>query len=56
MREEHYNTLKDGTEGEEYGPAYWLESTTAHYNFVLLSKHPMPPEWAQEAFFVIRTT
>ena len=54
MREEHYSTLMDGKEPEEYGPAYWNESTTAHYNFVILSKHPLPPEWAQDAFFVIR--
>ena len=27
---------------------------TAHYNFILLSKHPLPPEWCQDAFFVIR--
>jgi len=56
MKEEHYNLLLTGKEGEEYGPAYWSPSTTAHYNFVMLSKHPLPPEWCQDAFFVIRTT
>ena len=56
MKQEHYDTLKTGEEDETYGSAYWSESTTAHYQFVLLSKHPLPPEWAQEAFFVIRST
>ena len=56
MKEEHYNSLLTEKDGEEYGSAYWNASTTAHYNFVLLSKHPLPPEWCQDAFFVIRTT
>ena len=56
MKEEHYKKLMNGKEGEEYMDAYWQESTTEHYNFVLISKHPLPPEWCQDAFFVIRTT
>jgi hypothetical protein len=54
MKEQQYQKLFSGKEGEEYGPAYWSEATTAHYNFILLSKHPLPPEWCQDAFFVIR--
>ena len=42
MKEEHYNTLLKGDEGEEYGPAYWNEDTTAHYNFVLQLIHLSP--------------
>ena len=54
MREEVYMSLVCERDGEEYGSAYWLDSTTAHFSFVLVNKRPMPPEWAQDAFFVMR--
>ena len=39
---------------DEYVRAFWLESTTAHFTFVLLTRLPLPPEWCQDGFFVLR--
>ena len=36
------------------GQTGWLESTMAHFIFVILNKRPAPPEWAQDNFFVLR--
>jgi hypothetical protein len=53
-REEHYLPLVTEEDPEEYSKAFWSETTTAHFAFVLLSKAVTPPEWAIERFFVIR--
>ena len=54
MREEHYTKLIKPTDDTEYTPAFWMESTTAHYNFVMICRVPLPPAWVQEGFFVLR--
>ena len=53
-REAEYMELVTEEDGTEYERAFWSETTTAHFTFVLLSRQPLPPEWAQERFFVIR--
>ena len=41
-------------DGEQYSSPYWSPETTKHFTFVLVSKQPLPPEWAAESFFIIR--
>jgi len=52
--EKHCLELVLDEDGVQYTAPYWNPDTTKHFSFVLLSKHPMPPEWAAESFFVIR--
>ena len=45
LREEVYATLMRDDDPDEYRKQFWSETTTEHFQFVLLSKRPIPPEW-----------
>ena len=42
------------TDGDEYAPVLWKERNLTTFHFVLISKLPLPPEWAIDNFFVVK--
>jgi hypothetical protein len=56
LKEEHYKALIRERDPDEYGEMFWSEETTAHFQFLMVSKLPIPPEWCAESFFVLRVS
>ena len=56
LREEHWKTLIVDSDPDEYQSIFWLEKTTAHFQFVMVSRLLIPPEWCAEGFFVMRVS
>mmetsp|Transcript_73596 Transcript_73596/g.221223 ORF Transcript_73596/g.221223 Transcript_73596/m.221223 type:complete len:264 (+) Transcript_73596:1129-1920(+) len=56
LHEEAYSTLIKPEDGDEYSMAFgaWQEKTVAHFQFVLVSKLPVPPDWFIERFFIMK--
>jgi len=53
-REEVYTQLISEEDGEDYRPAFFNEKALEHFQFVMISKLPIPPEWCAESFFIMR--
>ena len=54
LREEIYTQLITEDDGEEYKPAFFSEKALDHFQFIMISKLPVPPEWCTESFFIMR--
>ena len=55
-QEQYWRQLITDADDEQYQPTFWLEKITARFQFVLLSRLPLPPEWCAEGFFVMRVS
>jgi len=54
LREEVYTQLINEDDGDDYKAAFFSEKALGHFQFIMISKLPVPPEWCAEGFFILR--